>query len=107
MNTGDYPWVLQELDRHIENILALKDLADSYDARFVLFSTRLAGNGLMEAFWSKLDAEVPHFLGVSEEIIRAAGDRPVGWPYNSYWNFMGNRLAADVMYHYLLESGTL
>ena len=107
VDTTSYPWVLEALEKHMGNILALKDLAVAHKAEFVLFSTYLASSGLKGELRQRFAEELPYYLNVGDEIIKAAKGRRTGWRYNGHWNILGNQLAADVMYRYLQDAGLL
>jgi len=106
VDTDVYPWVLLALEEHTGQIMALKGLADRYDADFVLFSI-LGDQGLQGRFKAMLTEELPYYLDVGERVMSAANGQRTSWRYNNHWNILGNRLAADAMYRYLQEVGIL
>jgi hypothetical protein len=107
VDTDTYPWVLSALEEHFSHVMAMKELADHYNAPFILFSTYLEDSGLKGSFRARLAGELPYYLNVWDTIMEAADGRRAGWRYNGHWNILGNRLAAEAMYRYLREAGAL
>ena len=107
VDAGTYPWVLGALEEHAGHIMALKTLADRYDADFVLFSSSMSESGLKGRLRKQLAKELPYYLSVGEKVIDSSHGRRTSWRYNGHWNILGNRLAADVMYRYLQDAGLI
>jgi hypothetical protein len=107
VDTARFPWVVQAFERHLDNIRALRRLADEQGAALVLITDGIPDQGLHARLGAFLDAELPYHLDVAGPMARAAQGRRLRYHHDSHWNPLGNRLAAEIIHRYLSERGLL
>jgi hypothetical protein len=107
VDTRRYPWLLQALEQHLDNIRALRRLADEHGAELVLITDGIPAQGLHGRLRTFLASEIPHHLDVAAPMAQAAGNRRTRYHHDPHWNALGNRLAAEIMHRYLRVRGLL
>jgi hypothetical protein len=107
VDTRRYPWLLQALEQHLDNIRALRRLADEHGAELVLITDGIPAQGLHGRLRTFLASEIPHHLDVAAPMAQAAGNRRTRYHHDPHWNALGNRLAAEIMHRYLRARGLL
>ncbi len=102
-----YPWVVLAFEQHLDNIRGLRRLAEEQGAVLVLITDGIPDQGLHARLLEFLDAEIPFHLDVAEPMAQAAQGRRLRYHHDDHWNPLGNRLAAEIIYRYLSDSGLL
>jgi hypothetical protein len=102
-----YPWILQAIEQHLDNLRGLKRLAEEQGARLVLITNGIPDVGSHRRLSAFLDAEIPYHLDVAAPIAEAARGQRVTYHHDSHWNALGNRLAAEIIHRYLQDQGLL
>jgi hypothetical protein len=106
-DTARYPWVVEAFEQHLDNIRALHRMAKEHGAELVLITDRIPDQGLHRRLREFLAREVPHHLDVAEPMAQVAQGRRIRYHYDTHWNALGNRLAAEIIHQYLREVGLL
>jgi hypothetical protein len=107
VDPGRYPWVERAFEEHLESIRALRRTAEAHGAAFVLIANGIPETGLHGKLRRFLTTEMPHFRDIAPVIEQAAGGRRLDYLHDRHWNALGNRLAAEAIYRYLVEEGLL
>jgi hypothetical protein len=102
-----YPWLEQAFEAHIDNIVALKRMAETHGAQLVLITNGLPEFGLQGRLREILARELPYVRDVAAEIEEAANGRRTRYHHDRHWNALGNRLAAEAIYRYLVDARLL
>jgi hypothetical protein len=97
-----YPWIEQAFQDHVENIRALRRMAEAHGAELVFIANGIPASGLHGELRSMLESELPHFYDVAASIEQAAQGRRVRYHHDRHWNALGNRLAAEAIHRYLI-----
>jgi hypothetical protein len=105
VNTERYPWVIKAFEQHLDNLRALRQMADEHGAALVLITDGIPDDGLHGRLRAFLDSEMPYHVDVAEPMAQAAQGRRVRYHHDPHWNALGNRLAAEVIHRYLRETG--
>jgi hypothetical protein len=107
VDTARYPWVVEAFEQHLDNIRALREMADEYGAELVLITDGIPDQGLHRRLREFLAREIPYHLDVAGPMAQAAQGRRIRYHYDTHWNALGNRLAAEIIHQYLREVGLL
>jgi hypothetical protein len=107
VDTARYPWVVQAFEQHLDNLRALRRMAEEQGAELLLITDGIPDEGLHRRLREFLENEIPHHLDVAEPMAQAAQGRRIRYHHDSHWNALGNRLAAEIIHQYLRESGLL
>jgi hypothetical protein len=107
VDTKRYPWVVEAFERHLDNIRALRRMADEHGATLVLITDGIPDRGLHGRLKEFLANEIPYHLDVAEPMARAAQGRRIRYHHDTHWNALGNRLAAEIIHQYLRDTGLL
>jgi hypothetical protein len=102
-----YPWLEQAFEAHIDNIVALKRMAETHGAQLVLITNGLPEFGPQGRLREILARELPYVHDVAAEIEEAANGRRTRYHHDRHWNALGNRLAAEAIYRYLVDARLL
>jgi hypothetical protein len=102
-----YPWVLEAFEQHLENLRALRRMADEHDAALVLITDGIPDVGLHGRLRTFLAREIPYHLDLAEPMAQAAAGRRLRYHHDPHWNALGNRLAAQIIHRHLRERGLL
>jgi hypothetical protein len=102
-----YPWINQALEGHLDNLRALKRLAEDNGAALVLIANGIPDAGLHARLRAFFAEEMPYYVDLAEPIARAAKGQRVTWHHDDHWNALGNRLAAEALHEYLKDAGLL
>jgi hypothetical protein len=101
------PWVARAFEEHLDNIRALRRMAEDHGAVLVLLTDGIPHEGLHGRLREFLAAEIPHHLDVARPMAEAAQGRRIRYHHDPHWNALGNRLAAEIIHRYLREAGLL
>ena len=101
------PWVARAVEQHLDNLRALREMAEAHGAVLVLITDGIPGEGLHGRLRDFLAAEMPYHLDVAAPMAEAAQGRRVRYHHDPHWNALGNRLAAEIIHRYLREAGLL
>ena len=101
------PWVLEAFEKHLENLRALREMANEHGAVLVLITDGIPDEGLHGRLREFLAAEIPYHIDVAEPMAQAAQSRRIRYHHDPHWNALGNRLAAEIIHRYLRASGLL
>jgi hypothetical protein len=101
------PWVVQAFEKQLDNIRALRRMAEDQDAVLVLITDGIPHEGLHGRLREFLATEIPHHLDVARPMAEAAQGRRIRYHHDPHWNALGNRLAAEIIHRYLREAGLL
>jgi hypothetical protein len=107
VDTTRYPWVIEAFEEHLDNIRALRRMAEEQGAELVLITNDLPDTSLGGRLRAFLDAEIPHYIDLAEPIERAAQGQPTRYRHDGHWNELGNRLAGEIIHAYLVEAGLI
>jgi hypothetical protein len=107
VDTARYPWVVEAFEQHLDNIRALHRMAKEHGAELVLITDGIPDRGLHRRLREFLAREIPYHLDVAEPMAQAAQGRRIRYHYDTHWNALGNRLAAEIIHQYLREVGLL
>jgi hypothetical protein len=107
VDTTLYPWVVEAFEQHLDNIRALRRMADDHGAELVLITDGIPDQGLHGRLREFLAREIPYHLDVAEPMAQAAQGRRIRYHHDTHWNALGNRLAAEIIDQYLREAGLL
>ena len=107
VDTARYPWVARAFEQHLDNLRALRAMAEEHGAVLVLTTDGLPEDGLHGRLRAFLAAEMPYHVDVAEPMAQAAQGRRIRYHHDTHWNALGNRLAAEVIHRHLRESGLL
>jgi hypothetical protein len=102
-----YPWVIEAFEQHLDNIRALRGMADEHGAELVLITDGIPAQGLHGRLRAFLASEIPYHLDVAAPMAQGAGSRRTRYHHDPHWNALGNRLAAEIMHRYLRAHGLL
>lgn len=102
-----YPWLEQAFAAHLDNILALRDLAVDHGAELVLITNDLPEQGLRGRLRAILERELTYVYDVAGVVEAAAAGRRTRYHHDRHWNALGNRLAGEAIFRYLTEVGLL
>ena len=107
VDVREYPWVLGAFADHLQNILALRRMAEAYGAELVLITHGLADHGLALRLRERLARTLRYHVDIDAAIQAAAGGRRIDHPHDGHWNALGNHLAAQAIYRYLIDAELL
>jgi hypothetical protein len=107
VDTARYPWVVEAVEQHLDNIRALRGMADEHGATLVLITDGIPDEGLHGRLREFLAREMPYHLDLAGAMARAAQGRRIRHHHDTHWNALGNRLAAEIIHQYLRETGLL
>lgn len=107
LDPAAYPWLEQALLDHLENIRALRRLAESHGAELVLIANGIPDHSLHRRLRDALARELPHFHDVAPAIEQAAAGSRIRYHHDHHWNALGNRLAAEAIHRHLTEANLL
>jgi hypothetical protein len=102
-----YPWVVEAFEEHLDNIRALRRMAEEHGAELVLITDELPKTELHLRLRAFLDNEMPYHIDVAEPMARAAQGQPTRYHHDGHWNALGNRLAGEIIHRYLVEAGLI
>jgi hypothetical protein len=102
-----YPWVVEAFEEHLDNIRALRQMADEHGAELVLITDELPNTELHVRLRAFLDNEMPYHIDVAEPMARAAQGQRTRYHHDGHWNALGNRLAGEIIHRYLVEAGLI
>jgi hypothetical protein len=102
-----YPWVLEAIEQHLDNLWGLREMADEYGAALVLITHGIPDQGLHGKLRTFLASGMPYHLDVAQPMAQAAQGRRIRYHHDPHWNALGNRLAAEIIHRYLREHGLL
>jgi hypothetical protein len=105
VDTARYPWVAEAFERHLDNLRALRRMADEHGAALVLITDGIPDEGLHGRLRAFLAREIPHHLDIAEPMAQAAQGRRVRYHHDPHLNALGNHLAAQIIHRYLREAG--
>ena len=105
VDTARYPWVMQAFERHLDNLRALRRMAEEHGSVLVLITAGIPENGLHARLRQFLEAEMPYHLDLASPMAQAAKGQSLHYHHDPHWNALGNRLAAEVIHRYLRENG--
>lgn len=100
-----YPWVTRAFEQHLDNIRALRRMADEHGAELVLITAGIPDAGLHARLRAFLAREIPNHLDLAAPMAQAVGGRRTHYHHDPHWNALGNRLAAQIMHRYLRARG--
>ena len=107
VDTARYPWVVQAFEEHLDNIRALRRMAEEHGAELVLITDDLPDQDLHSRLWAFLDSEIPYHIDLAEPMAQAAQGQPTRYQHDGHWNALGNRLAGEIIHRYLVEAGLI
>jgi hypothetical protein len=107
VDAARYPWVARAFEQHLDNLRALREMAEAHGAALVLITDGIPDEGLHGRLRAFLAAEIPYHLDLAEPMAQAAQGRRIRYHHDPHWNALGNRLAAEIIHRYLRESGLL
>jgi hypothetical protein len=107
VDTARYPWVVEAFEEHLDNIRALRRMADEHGAELVLITDGIPDEGLYSRLRAFIDAEIPYHIDVAEPMAQAAQGQRVRYHHDEHWNPLGNRLAGEIIHRYLVEAGLI
>jgi hypothetical protein len=107
VDTARYPWVVEAFEEHLDNIRALRQMAEEQGAELILITDELPDQGLHSRFREFLDREIPHHIDLTEPMARAAQGQPTRYHHDGHWNVLGNRLAGEIIHRYLVDAGLI
>jgi hypothetical protein len=107
VDTARYPWVVEAFEEHLDNIRALRRMAEEQGAELVLITDNLPDTDLRARLRAFFEAEFRYYIDVAEPIERAAQGRQIRHHHDGHWNALGNRLAGEVLHRYLVEAGLI
>jgi hypothetical protein len=107
VDTARYPWVVEAFEQHLDNIRALRRMAKEHGAELVLITDGIPDQGLHRRLREFLAREIPYHLDVAKPMAQEAQGRRIRYHYDTHWNALGNRLAAEIIHQYLRETGLL
>jgi hypothetical protein len=99
-----YPWVEEAFISHANNILAFRDMAKDYGAKFILFSNKPWQGEMGQRLRDMLADELEYYHDLTENANDADEGRNVQYRFDSHLNALGHRLAAEAMYQYLRKA---
>jgi hypothetical protein len=102
-----YPRVVEAFEQHLDNLRALRDMAEEHGAVLVLVTDGIPEAGLHGRLRSFLASEIPYHLDLAAPIAQAAQGQRTRYDHDPHWNKLGNRLAAEIIHRYLSEKRLL
>ena len=105
VDTNLYPWVIQAFEEHLDNLRALREMAEEHGAELVLITDGIPDTGLHARLLAFLESEIPYHIDVAEPMAQAAEGQRTRYHHDAHWNALGNRLAGEILYQYLSEIG--
>ena len=107
VDTARYPWVVEAFEEHLDNIRALRRMAEEHGAELVLITDKFPDTDLHVRLRAFLDKEIPYHIDVAEPMARAAQGQRTRYHHDGHWNALGNRLAGEIIHRYLVEAGLI
>jgi hypothetical protein len=106
-DTARFPWVVEAFEEHLDNLRALRRMADEHGAELVLITDGIPDEGLHRRLRAFIDSEIRYHIDVAEPMAQAAQGQRVRYHHDFHWNPLGNRLAANLIHRYLVEVGLI
>jgi hypothetical protein len=107
VDAARYPWVVAAFEEHLDNIRALRRMAEEHGAELVLITDGLPRTELHGRLRAFFEAEFPYYIDVFEPIEQAAQGQRTKYHHDGHWNPLGNRLAGKIIHRYLVEAGLI
>jgi hypothetical protein len=107
VDVARYPWVIEAFAQHLDNLRALRRMADEHGAELVLITAGIPNAGLHGRLRAFLDSEFPDHLDLTAPMAQAAQGRRIHYHHDPHWNALGNRLAAEIIHRHLRARGLL
>ena len=107
VDAARYPWVVEALEEHLDNVRALRRMAEEQGAELVLITDNLPNTDLHVRLREFLEEEIPYYIDVTEPIERAAQGHRTTYHHDGHWNALGNRLAGETLHRYLVDAGLI
>jgi hypothetical protein len=107
VDAARYPWVVEAFEGHLDNIRALRRMAEEQGAELVLITDNLPNTDLHVRLREFLEEEIPYYIDVTEPIERAAQGQRTTYHHDGHWNALGNRLVGEIIHRYLVEAGLI
>jgi len=99
-----FPWVEKAFISHANHILSFRNMATDYGAKFILFSNKPWQREMGQRLRDTLAVQLEYYNDLTQSVHEAAEGRSVQYRYDSHWNALGHRLAAEAMYQYLRKA---
>jgi len=110
MRLSGVGWVEDEWQRHLQNVLDVRRLAQEVGAELVFVLVPHKGGFDLEHIERFLRESKIRYIDVYEKAVETMGRQHFSdlyWPYDSHWNLFGNEFVAVTTAKFLLENQLL